>query len=377
MAESQQGEIVENPKQWMPLHIEPLLRKTKRLRHGDLKWAYLLLLMHYWVNGPLADDDDELSAIAEVSYEDWVARFGPKLRPYFTLGDDGLLHQERADAEIKKATLKSAARRLAGKEGAEARWHGKRMANASARDAHVQVQKKEERLPPSEEAPLPAEPIAVAPKPPATSLFPDLPPKPKTAYEVMRDEAFPILGDLLSKPLDDPKERRAIGKVLNDLWVDADKNIEVILAALRASLALPEPPDSPIPWLKTQIRQATAKPRLVVNNDPNDAWGIQAWCSTLQGIAPTQSETERASGKWIWNGMIIDAYAEAVAKAAMLPKSWRGSWAALGGWALDGIPLRDVRPIIASRTERESYDPSQIQSIAFFDGAVRGGKRAA
>jgi uncharacterized protein YdaU (DUF1376 family) len=104
---------------WMPLYIGDYLADTMSLEareHG----AYLLLLMHYWRNGPLPDDDRALAGIARVDRKTWISDTGPIVRQFFT-ARDGLLNQKRVDLERAQAVSISDKRRNA----AMIRHHGK------------------------------------------------------------------------------------------------------------------------------------------------------------------------------------------------------------------------------------------------------------
>lgn len=82
---------------WMPLHIADYLADTGHLtatEHG----AYLLLIMHYWQNGALPENERVIARIAKLSPEQWeesrdmlALLFGP-----------GWKHK-RIDAELAKA----------------------------------------------------------------------------------------------------------------------------------------------------------------------------------------------------------------------------------------------------------------------------------
>jgi uncharacterized protein YdaU (DUF1376 family) len=130
---------------WMPLYIGAYLRKTARLtteQHG----AYLLLIMDYWVNGPLPDDDAALAQVARLSIRRWRS-MSATVRAFFTQMDGKLFH-ERIERELETAGRITVKRSKAGKAGADARWGierdseqdaksddkdgGKRMANAMA-----------------------------------------------------------------------------------------------------------------------------------------------------------------------------------------------------------------------------------------------------
>jgi uncharacterized protein YdaU (DUF1376 family) len=87
---------------WMPLYIGDYLSDTMRLttlQHG----AYLLLLMEYWKQGPLPNDDDELAAIVKIDRPTWDASISKSIRRFFTANEDGTLRQKRVDQERGKA----------------------------------------------------------------------------------------------------------------------------------------------------------------------------------------------------------------------------------------------------------------------------------
>ncbi len=113
---------------WMPLYIGDYLADTMHLEareHG----AYLLLLMHYWRNGPLPDDDRALAGIARVDRKTWTADTGLIVRGFFTAAD-GKLRQKRLDAERFDADENSAKKRAA----ADLRWKEQRRKQAAKGD---------------------------------------------------------------------------------------------------------------------------------------------------------------------------------------------------------------------------------------------------
>lgn len=80
---------------WMPLHIGDYLADTGHLtatEHG----AYLLLIMHYWQNGCLPENERIIARIAKLSPEQWeesrdmlAMLFGPG----WTVGIDTSAHR--------------------------------------------------------------------------------------------------------------------------------------------------------------------------------------------------------------------------------------------------------------------------------------------
>lgn len=99
---------------WMPLYVGDYLRDTSRLtteEHG----AYLLLIMDYWVNGPLPDDDARLAAVARMPLVRWK-KIMATIRGFFA-PQDGQLRHKRIDQEIANSAGLVERRREAGRAG--------------------------------------------------------------------------------------------------------------------------------------------------------------------------------------------------------------------------------------------------------------------
>lgn len=106
----------------MPLYIADYLADTRRLstlEHG----AYMLLIMDYWRNGSLPNDEEKLARIAGLSRREW-ASVRDSVAPLF---HDGWKHK-RIDAELAKSVEKSNAAR----QSAAKRWDRQGSLNADA-----------------------------------------------------------------------------------------------------------------------------------------------------------------------------------------------------------------------------------------------------
>lgn len=122
---------MEKPDIFMPLYIGDYLAGTSRLT-TELHGAYLLLIMDYWMNGPLPDDDDALASIAKMTPDAWsIAR--AKLEKYFSISD-GVWKQKRIEEELAAAMEKKQKAREKAKKAASVRWNnasGNAPSNAS------------------------------------------------------------------------------------------------------------------------------------------------------------------------------------------------------------------------------------------------------
>jgi uncharacterized protein YdaU (DUF1376 family) len=111
----------------MPIHIGDYKRDTGHLRaagHG----AYLLLLFHHWSTGGLPTDDEQLSAIACMTRQEWK-KAKPVIQKFF--GPDWV-HTRVVD-DLETARISYEKRAAAGKEGGKARGSPKHCpSNASA-----------------------------------------------------------------------------------------------------------------------------------------------------------------------------------------------------------------------------------------------------
>jgi uncharacterized protein YdaU (DUF1376 family) len=95
----------------MSLHIGDYLKDTTHL-DAALHGAYLLLIMHYWANGELPDDDRQLSRIARMSPVAW-RQARPVIQEFFY---DGWRHK-RIEKEIVEAQEKYERHAAAGRKG--------------------------------------------------------------------------------------------------------------------------------------------------------------------------------------------------------------------------------------------------------------------
>ena len=99
----------------MPIHIGDYKRDTGHLRaaqHG----AYLLLLFHHWSTGGLPDDDEQLSAIACMTKQEWQ-KARPIIEKFF---QPGWVHGRVLD-DLSKANETYERRAKAGQKGGNAK----------------------------------------------------------------------------------------------------------------------------------------------------------------------------------------------------------------------------------------------------------------
>lgn len=104
---------------WMPLYIADYLADTSRLttlHHG----AYMLLIMDYWRNGRLPDDDSILAQITKMQPDAWsIAR--ASLVKFFSIENGQWVHG-RIETEIEKAGINSQKAHDRAVKAAAARW---------------------------------------------------------------------------------------------------------------------------------------------------------------------------------------------------------------------------------------------------------------
>jgi uncharacterized protein YdaU (DUF1376 family) len=101
---------------WMPLYIDDYLSATVHLTAAE-SGAYLHLIMHYWRDGSLPNNEGRLARIAKLSPKEWKAS-RDVLKAFFS--DDW--RHPRIDKELSEAAGKYEKRVQRAKEAAERRW---------------------------------------------------------------------------------------------------------------------------------------------------------------------------------------------------------------------------------------------------------------
>lgn len=117
------------PDIWMPLYIADYLADTTRLtteQHG----AYLLLIMDYWRNGPLPDDDGALSQITRMQPAAWKKNRVMLVRLFRI--EDGEWRHKRIDEELIEAAANAKKFADRAKKAAAKRWEKPSLQNASS-----------------------------------------------------------------------------------------------------------------------------------------------------------------------------------------------------------------------------------------------------
>jgi len=104
---------------WMPLYIGDYLADTARLtteQHG----AYLLLLMDYWRNGKLPDNDQILAQITKLTPDAW-SNARAMLSQFFCI-ENGFWIHHRVEQELKNSIVNKEKKHTKAVNAANARW---------------------------------------------------------------------------------------------------------------------------------------------------------------------------------------------------------------------------------------------------------------
>jgi uncharacterized protein YdaU (DUF1376 family) len=156
----------------MPLYIGDYLAGTSRLT-TELHGAYLLLIMDYWMNGPLPDNDQVLASIAKMTPDAW-SNARAMLEQFFSI-DQGCWKHGRIEQELNAAQEKKRAAKEKAEKAAAARWgnapkKGKGESEDAASNATSNPQEQHEECPSPSPSPSQVEPNgskrASAKKPP-------------------------------------------------------------------------------------------------------------------------------------------------------------------------------------------------------------------
>lgn len=88
---------------WMPLHIADYLSDTGHLNAAE-HGAYLLLIMHYWQNGHLPENEKLIARVARMTVEQWEES-RDRLLPFFH-ADTG--RYSKADRAVRRGVNRRA-----------------------------------------------------------------------------------------------------------------------------------------------------------------------------------------------------------------------------------------------------------------------------
>lgn len=137
---------------WMPLYVADYLADTTRLttiQHG----AYLLLIMDYWRNGALPDDDSILAQITKMQPDAWsIAR--ASLERFFSIEQGCWVHL-RIEQEKQKAGENSQKAHDRAVKAAQARWENVNSSSNATSNASSNAQAMLDQCPSPSPSPSP------------------------------------------------------------------------------------------------------------------------------------------------------------------------------------------------------------------------------
>ena len=116
---------------WMPVYIGDMLAKTTRMTTEQIG-ASFLLLMDYWRNGSIPDDNNIIASITRISSSKVKTLKAVLISSNLLNVQDGEIHSEYLDNLKTQAESNKSAKAERAKKAAEARWN-KSQDNASTK----------------------------------------------------------------------------------------------------------------------------------------------------------------------------------------------------------------------------------------------------
>lgn len=342
----------------MPLYIGDYLADTMHLS-GPEHGAYLLLIMHYWRNGPLPDDDRALATIARTERKDWAA-MAPTIRAFFRL-EEGRLRHKRVDHELGTATAHVEQRRAAGRASAEARKrqrepneqpNGGSTTVGTSVGSPVKISLERNGRPSPSPSPSPKEDS-------------ELRSESVDAKTALFREGLATLSRLTGKPPDDCRA------FLGQLCKHAKQNHAGLLELLNRAAS--DPPAHVQSWL-TAAAKALAPPANghslfdAKQPAPEDWMGLNAWTARQRTELGTKDgEAVRCIGGYALAGTLEDVVIAINGAGATLVQ--RPNLDALATWCQHDLPAHDAFLPTIRRVAASLREP--VRSLAVFDAALR------
>tara|TARA_R110002072_G_scaffold30569_3_gene95431 strand:- start:1589 stop:2353 length:765 start_codon:yes stop_codon:yes gene_type:complete len=160
---------MDKPDIFMPLYIGDYLAGTSRLT-TELHGAYMLLIMDYWMNGPLPNNDAMLASITRMSPDAW-SNARACLEHFFSIDEASWKHK-RIEQELASAYEKKRVAKERAEAAAKARWEKQRAREAASNKnatsnaaSNTQAVLEECPSPPPPPSPITTTDVVVTPPP--------------------------------------------------------------------------------------------------------------------------------------------------------------------------------------------------------------------